>query len=124
MSRYEELIAELSSATNDSRWVECENSHALNSRGHRVHGTVISCATKESNEQASLKPVLINGLVVIYGPTPRIVASAEVITDGQNRSPQFRDSTADSIKTPGLDIGSTQDWAVELEENMFPAECY
>jgi len=26
MSRYEELIAELSSATNDSRWVECENS--------------------------------------------------------------------------------------------------
>ena len=93
MSRYEELIAELSSATIDSRWVECENSHPLNSRGHRVHGTVISCATK-------------------------------VITDGQNRSPQFRDSTADSIKTPGRDIGSTQDWAVELEENMFPAECY
>lgn len=85
---------------------------------------MISYASKESNEQASLKPVLINALVVICGRTPRIAASAEVITDRQNRSPQFRDSTADSIKTLGRDIGSTQDWAVELQENMFPAECY
>jgi hypothetical protein len=54
------------------------------------------------------------------GPTPRIVANAEVITDGQNRRPQFGDSTADSIKTPGWDIGSTQDQPGEAQENMPP----
>lgn len=63
---------------------------------------------------------MINALVVIYGPTPRIVANAEVITDGQNRSPQFGDSTADRIKTPGWDIGSTQDQPGEAQENRPP----
>jgi hypothetical protein len=53
-------------------------------------------------------------------PTPRIVANAEVITDGQNRNPQFGDSTADRIKTPGWDIGSTQDHPGEALENMPP----
>ena len=70
----------------------------------------------------SVELVPTNALVVIYGPTPRIVANAEVITDGQKRSPQFGDSTADRIKTPGWDIGSTQDQPVEPQENMPPPE--
>ena len=64
--------------------------------------------------------VMRNALVVIYRPTPRFVANAEVITGGQNRSPQFGDLTADSIKTPGWDIGSTQDQPGEAQENKFP----
>jgi hypothetical protein len=68
----------------------------------------------------SRRLVPTNALVVIYRPTPRFVANAEAITDGQNRSPQFGDSTADSIKTPGWDIGSTQDQPGEAQENMPP----
>ena len=62
----------------------------------------------------------INALVVIYGPMPRIVANAEVVTYGQNRNPQFGYSTADRIKTPGWDIGSTQDQPGEAQENIPP----
>ena len=68
------------------------------------------------------RSVPTNGLVVIYGRMPRIVTNAEVITDGQNRKPQFGDSTADRIKTLGWDIGSTQDQPGEAQENMPPPE--
>jgi hypothetical protein len=51
---------------------------------------------------------------------PRILANAEVITDGQNRSPGLARFDNAGIKTPGRDIGSTQDQAVEAQENMSP----
>jgi hypothetical protein len=93
-------------------------------RTSEVSPSASEWASEKVGEQNRLSAfsglVMKNALVVIYGPTPWFVANAEVIADGQNRSPLFGDSTADSIRTPGWDIGSTQDQPGEARENMPP----